>query len=120
MTTPRDPQELLPLTPVTFHVLVALADGDRHGYAIIQDVSAHTSGTVDIATGTLYGLIKRLLADGLVVESRRRPAADKDDARRRYYRLTDFGKAVLAAETARLEAMLRSARSVRALRKSPA
>jgi DNA-binding PadR family transcriptional regulator len=113
MPPARDPEALLPLTTTTFHVLVALADGDRHGYAIIKDVSERTSGAVEMATGTLYGLVKRLLAEGLIVESRRRPAADRDDARRRYYRLSEFGRAVLAAETARLEAMLQSVRGIR-------
>jgi DNA-binding PadR family transcriptional regulator len=99
-----------------FHVLVALADEERHGYAIIKDVAARTSGEVKIATGTLYGIIKRLLAEGLAVESKRRPA-ESDDGRRIYYRLTAFGKRVVAAETERLEAAVRSARATRMLRK---
>jgi DNA-binding PadR family transcriptional regulator len=94
-----------------FHVLVALADGDVHGYAIIKSVSARTAGRVELGTGTLYGIIKRLLADGLVVESKRRPAAAEDDERRRYYRLTPFGRLVLEAETARLAAMVQAARA---------
>jgi DNA-binding PadR family transcriptional regulator len=73
MTDPRHPKDLLPLTPAMFHVLVALSDEDRHGYAIIKDVSTRTSGAVELGTGTLYGIIKRLLADGLAVESARRP-----------------------------------------------
>jgi DNA-binding PadR family transcriptional regulator len=116
-STGRDPQNLLPLTPAMFHVLVALADGDRHGYAVIQDVSARTGGRVEIGTGTLYGIIKRLLADGLVIESKRRPAAGEDDERRRYYRLTLFGTQVVAAETARLEEMVHAARATRLWRK---
>jgi DNA-binding PadR family transcriptional regulator len=80
----RDSAALLPLTPAAFHVLVALADGDRHGYAVIKDVSTRTAGRVALGTGTLYGIIKRLLAEGLVVESKRRPAAAHDDERRRY------------------------------------
>ena len=111
----RDPQALLPLTPAMFHVLLALADGDRHGYAIIKDVAARTDGAVALGTGTLYGIVKRLLAEGLAVESRRRPAAADDDQRRRYYRLTDFGRRVVDAETARLEAMVKAARSTRLL-----
>jgi DNA-binding PadR family transcriptional regulator len=107
----RHPEDLLPLTAAMFHVLVALVDGDVHGYAIIKSVSAHTTGRVEMGTGTLYGIIKRLLADGLVVESRRRPAAAEDDERRRYYRLTPFGKLVLQAEMARLEAMVKAARA---------
>jgi DNA-binding PadR family transcriptional regulator len=113
----RDPRELLPLTPAMFHVLVALVDEERHGYAIIKDVTARTSGEVTIATGTLYGIIKRLLAEGLAVESKRRPPAGNDDGRRIYYRLTAFGKRVVAAETERLEAAVRSARATRTLRK---
>jgi DNA-binding PadR family transcriptional regulator len=119
-TPGRDPAALLPLTPAMFHVLVALADEDRHGYAIIKDVSARTGGAVELGTGTLYGIIKRLLAEGLAVESARRPAAPDDDARRRYYRLTPFGRRVVAAETERLEAMVRSARGTRALRRGRA
>jgi DNA-binding PadR family transcriptional regulator len=111
----RDPHSLLPLTPAVFHVLVALADEDRHGYAIIKHVAARSDGRVTLGTGTLYGIVKRLLADGLVVESKRRPAAAIDDERRRYYRLTDFGRQVITAETERLEAMVSAARATRAL-----
>jgi DNA-binding PadR family transcriptional regulator len=114
----RNPDDLLPLTAAMFHVLVALADGDVHGYAIIKNVSARTMGRVELGTGTLYGIIKRLLADGLVVESKRRPAAAEDDERRRYYRLTPFGRLVLEAETSRLEAMVQAARATRAPAKS--
>lgn len=116
----RDPHDLLPLTPAMFHVLVALADGDMHGYAVIKDVSTRTGGRVVLGTGTLYGIVKRLLADGLVVESKRRPAAAIDDQRRRYYRLTPFGRGVVTAETARLEAMVAAARSTLTLRKESA
>jgi DNA-binding PadR family transcriptional regulator len=101
-----------------FHVLVALADDDRHGYAIIKHVAARSDGRVTLGTGTLYGIVKRLLADGLVVESKRRPAAAIDDERRRYYRLTDFGRQVITAETERLEAMVSAARATRALGKA--
>src|SRR6185295_10510218 len=114
----REPADLLPLTPAMFHVLVALVDEERHGYAIIKDVSARTSGAVELGTGTLYGIVKRLLADGLVVESRRRPPAAEDDERRRYYRLTDFGRKVVQAETERLEAMVHAARATLTLRKA--
>jgi DNA-binding PadR family transcriptional regulator len=116
----RDPETLLPLTPAMFHVLVALADDDLHGYAIIKDISARSSGRVEIGTGTLYGIIKRLLADGLVVESKRRPAAEEDDPRRRYYRMTPWGRRVVMAEAARLEAMVDAARTTRMLRKANA
>lgn len=111
--TPRDPASLLPLTPAMFHVMVALADGDHHGYAILKHVAEHTNGRVQLSTGTLYGIIKRLLADGLVEEPKRRPPAGEDDERRRYYRLTDFGRKVVSAETARLEAMVSAVRSTR-------
>ena len=113
----RDPGALLPLTPAAFHVLVALADAELHGYAVIKEVSTRTAGRVELGTGTLYGIIKRLLAEGLVVESKRRPAAAHDDERRRYYRLTPFGKLVVIAETKRLEAMVEAAKATQMLRK---
>lgn len=116
--TPRDPTALLPLTPAMFHVMVALADGDHHGYAILKHVAEHTEGRVRLSTGTLYGIIKRLLADGLVEEPKRRPAAADDDERRRYYRLTTFGRAVVTAETQRLESMVSAVRSTRTFRKA--
>jgi len=89
-----------------FHVLVALADSDQHGYAIIKTVARLTGDRVVLSTGTLYGIIKRLLAEGLIVEAARRPAAALDDERRRYYRLTDFGRRVAIAEAERLEQMI--------------
>ena len=116
----RDPAALLPLTPAMFHVLVALADGDHHGYAILKRVAEYTEGRVQLSTGTLYGIVKRLLADGLVEEPKRRPPAADDDERRKYYRLTAFGRAVVAAETQRLEAMVSAARATRAFRKAHA
>jgi DNA-binding PadR family transcriptional regulator len=94
-----------------FHVLVALAEDDRHGYAILKAVAERTGGEVDLSTGTLYTMVKRLLAEGIIVESRRRPAADDDDERRKYYRLTEFGHRVLAAETARLQSMVSVAKA---------
>jgi len=117
-TADRDPRGLLPLTPAAFHVLVALADGEMHGYGVIKDVATRTSGAVELGTGTLYGIIKRLLADGLVIESQHRPAPDDDDARRKYYRLTTFGRRVAIAETERLEAMLTAARGSLLLKKT--
>jgi DNA-binding PadR family transcriptional regulator len=111
----RDPAAYLPLSSAVFHVLVSLADGDQHGYAIMKDVAGRTDGRVALSTGTLYGIIKRLLADGLIVESRRRPAASDDDERRRYYRLTPFGRQVAVAETERLERMVTAARATRLL-----
>jgi DNA-binding PadR family transcriptional regulator len=101
-----------------FHVLVAISDGDTHGYAILKHVAEQTENKVRLSTGTLYGIVKRLLAEGLAEESKRRPAAADDDERRRYYRLTDFGRKVVAAETARLEAMVSAARSTRAFRRA--
>jgi DNA-binding PadR family transcriptional regulator len=109
----RDPRELLPLTPAMLHVLLALADGEKHGYAIIKDVARRTNGEVTIGAGTLYALIKRLLADGLIVESNERPDPALDDERRRYYRLTAFGRDVAAAEIERLEALIAQARALR-------
>ncbi len=91
--------------------MAALSESPRHGYAIIKDVLERTQGAVSLSTGTLYGLIKRLLADGLIVEAIRRPAADADDERRRYYRLTDLGRAVAIAEARRLEQMVVVARA---------
>jgi DNA-binding PadR family transcriptional regulator len=95
--TERDPAALLPLTPALFHVLLALVEGERHGYAILKDVAERTDGKVQLSTGTLYGIIKRLLADGLIRES----AAGSTD-RRRAYRLTAFGRKVALAEAERL------------------
>jgi len=102
--------ELLPLPPVTFHVLLALADQDRHGYAIIQEVTERTGGEVRIGAGTLYRSIHRMLEQGLVEETRERPAPELDDERRRYYRITTFGAAVARAETRRLARMVGLAR----------
>ena len=93
----RDPRALLPLTPALFHVLLALVDGEKHGYAILKDVALRTGGRVQLGTGTLYGIVKRLLADGLIRES----AAGSTD-RRRAYRLTAFGRKVALAEAERL------------------
>ena len=104
--------DLLPLTPQVFHILVALADRDQHGYAIMQDVAERTSGSMRLSPGTLYGSIKRMLEQGLVAELRDkdRPGARNDDERRRYYRLTPFGRKVVKAEAARLSEMLEHAR----------
>src|SRR5829696_5523473 len=106
----RDPEALLPLTSTMFHMLLALADGDRHGYAIGVEVDRQTEGRVKLGPGTLYGLVKRLLADGLILETDERPDPEFDDERRRYYRLTDFGRRVAGAEAARLEALVTTAR----------
>jgi DNA-binding PadR family transcriptional regulator len=105
----QDPASLLPLPPVTFHILVALSGGDRHGYAILQDVEARTGGELRIQPGTLYRSIQRMLEQGLIAESRVRP--DEDDERRRYYLLTPFGREVAEAEARRLAQMVRLARA---------
>jgi DNA-binding PadR family transcriptional regulator len=102
--------DLLPLPAATFHILLALADDDRHGYAIIQDVAARTSGEVTLSAGTLYRSVQRLLEQGLIDELSERPAPEMDDERRRYYRLTALGRKVAAAETSRLASLLRLAR----------
>src|SRR5712692_5744450 len=106
-----------PLTPSMFHVLLALAGDDLHGYAILKEVELRTRGEVRLSTGTLYGIIKRLLSDGLIIELRQRPAASEDDERRRYYRLAPPGRAVAEAEAARLEKVVALARSRNLLRK---
>lgn len=105
-----------PLTPAMFNVLLALADSDQHGYAIMKEVAGNTGGEVQLSTGTLYGIIKRLLAGGLIVELRSRPAVEDDDQRRRYYRLTEAGRAVAVAEAHRMEKLIARARSKRLLK----
>jgi len=102
-----DPRALLPLTPAVFYVLLALADDDRHGYGIAKDVAARTDGTVRLGPGTLYGTLTRLVDAGLVVER----ATRTSDERRRYYRLTPFGRRVAEAEAERLEHMVGLARA---------
>ncbi|MCU1234482.1 MAG: transcriptional regulator, PadR family [Candidatus Solibacter sp.] len=105
-----EPSSLLPLPPATFHILLAVADEDRHGYAIIQDVSARTNGELKLSAGTLYRSIARMLDQGLLTEPRRRPLPELDDERRRYYRITPFGRAVAEAESRRLSQLVRMAR----------
>jgi DNA-binding PadR family transcriptional regulator len=106
-----DADTLLPLPPATFHILVALADDDRHGYAIMQDVTVRTGGTLKLSAGTLYRSIQRMLEQGLIVEITARPAPEMDDERRRYYRITPFGRIVAKAEARRLAQMLKLARA---------
>jgi DNA-binding PadR family transcriptional regulator len=105
------PQSLLPLPPATFHILLAVAAEDRHGYAIIQDVAARTGGELRLSAGTLYRTIQRMLEQGLIVEPRERPAPAEDDERRRYYRITPFGEAVARAEARRLAQLVKLARA---------
>ncbi len=112
------PEANPPLTPAMFHVLLALAGDDLHGYAILKEVTLRTGGEVQLSTGTLYGIVKRLLNDGLISELRQRPAAAEDDGRRRYYRLTAQGREVAAAEAQRLEKVVALARSRHLLKKT--
>jgi DNA-binding PadR family transcriptional regulator len=105
-----DPAPYLPLTPAMFQVLVALADGEKHGYAIIKEVARRTSDKVRLRAGTLYTVIRRFVDDGLIEETAERPDPALDDERRRYYRLTERGRAVALAEAARLEETLAQAR----------
>jgi DNA-binding PadR family transcriptional regulator len=102
---------LLPLPPAAFHILLALSDDDRHGYGIIQDVSARTRGELKLSPGTLYRSIQRMQEQGLIVETRERPAPEDDDERRRYYRITSFGNAVAKAEARRLTQLVKMARA---------
>ena len=105
-----------PVTPAVFNVLLALVDGEKHGYAILKEVAEQTQGEVRLSTGTLYGIIKRLLAEGLIAESCTRPASERDDPRRRYYRVTDAGKEVAAAEAVRMEKLIARARAKRLIK----
>jgi DNA-binding PadR family transcriptional regulator len=106
----RDPLDALPLTPALFHVLLSLADGEKHGYAILKEVEMRTSGAVRLSTGTLYGIVKRLLADGMIRES-----AAGSDERRRAYRLTVFGRKVALAEAERLRDLVSAAQTKKLL-----
>lgn len=110
----HDPQPsgLLPLSPQVFQILIALAAGDQHGYAIMQEVATRSGGKMRLSPGTLYGSIKRMLEQGVIVElsDRERPSGGADDERRRYYRLTPFGRKVAKAEAARLAESLEQAR----------
>jgi DNA-binding PadR family transcriptional regulator len=105
----------MPLRPIEFHVLLALASDERHGYAILQEVAALTGGELQPEPGTLYRALHRMLKDGWVAESARRPAADVDDERRRYYRLTPAGRRVASAEAERLSRLVAVARAHRLL-----
>ena len=113
MTRRPDPADFLPLTPAIAHILIALADQDRHGYAIMQEVERITDGGARMGPGTLYGTIKRMLAAGLIEEADERPDPDLDDERRRYYRATALGRDVLAAETSRMAGLVSAARAKR-------
>ncbi|HEX8724439.1 MAG TPA: PadR family transcriptional regulator [Gemmatimonadaceae bacterium] len=109
--TDDDVQAFLPLPTATLHILMALAEEDRHGYAIIQVVEERTGGKIRLSAGTLYRSIQRMLQQGLITEPRARPAPALDDERRRYYRITPLGLAVARAEAARLSELVRMARA---------
>jgi len=106
-----EPRDFSALTPAVLNILLALADEERHGYAIIREVEERTEGKTRLGPGTLYGSIKRMLADGLIEESDERPDPALDDQRRRYYRITDFGRRVAGAEVQRLSALVETARA---------
>jgi DNA-binding PadR family transcriptional regulator len=115
MSNPQSTEDLLPLTPPVFHILLALADEERHGYGIMQDVARQTDGGLQLGPGTLYGCLKRMLAAGMVEESDERPDPELDDQRRRYYRMTGLGQRVVRAEAQRLSNAVLAARSKRLL-----
>jgi len=115
---PRDPRSFLPLTPRVYHVLLALADGPLHGYGVILAVQGLTQGLIVMRTGTLYVLLRRLLTQRLIEASADRPGPDEDDERRRYYRLSELGRAVLEAESLRLQSVVAVARRTLGLRRS--
>jgi DNA-binding PadR family transcriptional regulator len=111
MPTAADIETFLPLPPATFHILIALAKEDRHGYAVMQDVEERTEGAIRLSAGTLYRSIQRMLEQGLIRETRKRPAPDLDDERRRYYHITPLGEAVARAEARRMTELVRMARA---------
>ena len=113
--SPPSPEAWLPLTPPMFHILLALADKDRHGYEIMREVDERSEGKVRLGPGTLYGSIKRMLNDGLIEELEERPDPDLDDERRRYYRLTDLGRRIAVAEAERLQRLVKNARAKKLL-----
>ena len=110
-----NPQKFIPLKPHWFHILLSLAGGEQHGYAIMQEVLNRTAGKVRLWPATLYGSIKRLIEAELIEESDERPAPELDDARRRYYRLTALGRRVLDAECERLQELVRTIRVKQAM-----
>lgn len=109
------PESFAPLTPAMFHILMALAKSESHGYAIMRDIESKTGGRYRIGPGTLYGSIKRMLASGWIEEVNERPDPDLDDERRRYYRLTSLGRQVAEAEARRLASLVRLARDAQLL-----
>jgi DNA-binding PadR family transcriptional regulator len=113
-----EPRSFLPLTPIVLQVVLALADDPRHGYAVIREVNDRTDGLIRLRTGTLYTVLQRLLDDGLIETASRPVRASDDDERRRYYRLTTLGRAVLKAEASRLRAVVAAAETTRAFGRS--
>jgi DNA-binding PadR family transcriptional regulator len=105
-------ESLIPLPPATFHILLAVADEDRHGYGIIGDIESRTGGQLRLSPGTLYRSIQRMVEQGLIVETDERPAPEFDDERRRYYRITPFGRKVAQAEAKRFASLLDQARAI--------
>jgi DNA-binding PadR family transcriptional regulator len=110
-------ESFLPLTPAMFHILLALADGEKHGYAILKEVARRTGDKVRLSAGTLYGNLSRLEGEGMIVESANRPAIGLDDERRRYYRLTELGRAVAVAEARRMQEAVEQALAKKLFRK---
>jgi DNA-binding PadR family transcriptional regulator len=117
MTKKKESGSYLPLTPAMFHILLALADGEKHGYAILKEVARRTEGKVQLSAGTLYGNLARLEGSGMILESDRRPEFGLDDERRRYYRLTEFGREVAVAEARRMQEALAQAYAKKLFRK---
>jgi DNA-binding PadR family transcriptional regulator len=113
MNRQKDADGMLPLTPAVFHILLALSNGERHGYAIMREVAADTNGSLQLGPGTLYGSLKRMLVTGLIEEADERPDPELDDERRRYYRITDFGMRTVRAEAERLRVAVSAAQAKR-------
>ena len=112
----RNPDQFLPLRPVVFQVLLSLVEGERHGYAIVQDIAERSAARLQIEPGNLYRTLRFMLDEELIEESERRPAAEQDDERRRYYRITRFGERVASAEAARLAELVAEARARKLLK----
>lgn len=115
----KPPEEMLPLPTAHLHILLALADGEKHGYAVMREVESMTDGEVTMGPGTLYGAVKKMLNAGLIEETDQRPDPEMDDERRRYYRVTGLGAKALQAETARLERLVETAHAKQARRLRP-
>jgi len=113
--TASGPQKSISLTPAAFHIMLVLAGGENHGYAIMREVAEHTQGKMRLGPGSLYGTIKRMLAEGWIEESDERPDPELDDERRRYYRLTGVGRKLVQAEAERLEQLVNIARGKKLL-----